>query len=165
MDLLNVENQALYSDEEMPQIISDLLAQAANDYATGTAEFPLLRAYFLAPENLAVLVALYRFFFYQHRTEEALLVAQRCLDVTGKRLNLPAWQQLTTDIIDATQSMGLVRFYLLALKGAAYLKLRLRQFEEARQMINVIMSLDTKDQLGCSLLLNVLEEAKEADFA
>ena len=92
-------------------------------------------------------------------------MAQRCLEVTGKRLNLPAWRHLTTEIMDNTQSMGLVRFYLLALKGAAYLKLRLRQFEEARQMIDIIMSLDSKDQLGCSHLLNVLEEAKEADFA
>lgn len=159
MDFLNLENQALYSDEEIPPIVSELLAQASNDYATGTAELPLLRAYFLAPESLSVLVALYRFFFYQHRIEEALTVAQRCLEVVAKRLQLPAWQALTADKIAATESMGLIRFYLLALKGAAYLKLRLHQFEEAQQMINVVMSLDPQDQLGCSLLLNVLKEA------
>lgn len=161
MDLLNVENQTLYSDEELPKEVSELLVEASESYAEGSAEFPLLKAYFLAPESLSVLVALYRFYFYQHRLTEALLVAERCLTITSKKLNLPvAWQELTADMMTATQSMGLVRFYLLALKGAAYLNLRLQRFDEGEQMIKVVMALDPQDQLGCSLLVNVLADAR-----
>lgn len=161
MDLLSVENQTLYSDEELPKEVSELLAEASEAYAEGTAEFPLLKAYFLAPESLSVLVALYRFYFYQHHPEAALLVAHRCLTVTGKKLNLSvAWQNVTADVMTATQSMGLVRFYLLALKGAAYLNLRLQRFDEGEQMIKVVMALDPQDQLGCSLLVNVLADAR-----
>jgi len=43
----------------------------------------------IAPQHLTVLVALYRYYFYQHRLEDALLVAESTLAVVGRRLEFP----------------------------------------------------------------------------
>ena len=72
MDLLDFEAQGLYFEQDDVAGVKELLAQAAEEYSSGLAEMPLLRAYFLAPESLNVLVALNRFYYYQHRLEDAL---------------------------------------------------------------------------------------------
>jgi hypothetical protein len=86
MDLLEFESAALYFDEPLNDEASRCLDQAAKSYGTRSAETALMRAYFLEPEHPTVLVALYRYFFYQHRLEDALLVAQRVLRIFAKRL-------------------------------------------------------------------------------
>lgn len=161
MDLLDFEDADLYFDEQMGGDVRVLLQDAADAYAGGGAESHLLRAYFLAPKNLTVLVALYRFFYYQHRLEEALIVAARALEASGERLSLPEdWRRLDELGIGfaATRSMGLLRFYLLALKGAGYLNLRTGDIETGRRMLAKVLEVDPKDQLGAGALLGVIEE-------
>jgi hypothetical protein len=161
MDLLDFDNANLYFDEPMADQVQVLLNKAAEVYADGDAERHLLRAYFLAPQNLSVLVALYRFYYYQHRLSEALVVAMHALDASGGRLGLPdEWQRLDDMCIGfaASQSMGLLRFYLLALKGAGYLNLRAGDLETGRCMLAKILEVDPKDQMGAGALLGVVEQ-------
>lgn len=63
-------------------------AQASGEYAAVTAELPLLRARFLAPESLTVTVSLYRFYYYPHHLDDTATVAARA--VGGGRLGFPA---------------------------------------------------------------------------
>lgn len=163
MDLLDFEGADLYFDEPMAAEARDLLSEAAKVYGSGGAERPLLRAYFLAPRNLAVLVALYRFYYYQHRHADALLVAVRALSVCGARLNFPAqWQRVDDECIGfgAAQSMGLLRFYLLALKGAGYLSLRLGDMDGGVAMLSKVLELDPRDQLGAGALLDMVDQSR-----
>lgn len=162
MDLLDFDAKELYFDEACPEKVSELLAQAAKLYSEGEAEFPLLQAYLLAPEDLNVLVGLYRFFYYQHRYSESLLIADRALTITGKRLNLPspAWEDLTPEIMAKVSDLPLLRFYLLALKGAAYLNLRLDKLAQGRAMLEKLIRLDPEDRLGASALLQVVNEVE-----
>jgi hypothetical protein len=51
--------------------------------------------------------------------------------------------------------MTIVRFYLLALKGAAYLELRLGKEDNAVLRLKKILELDSEDRLGAKVLLNV----------
>ena len=89
MDLLDFEAQGLYFDhQELPEVES-LIAKAAENYADGEAELPLLRAYFLAPHSLNVLVALNRFYYYQHRLEDALAATLKALAVIRPLVNFP----------------------------------------------------------------------------
>ena len=67
MDLHDFECKDMYFDEPISEEVEVLIDQAAEAYATGNAEQYLLRAYFLSPENLSVLVAMYRYFYYDHR--------------------------------------------------------------------------------------------------
>ena len=71
MDLLDFNGEAMYFDEPVTPRVEALLAQAAEHYGAGPedtgAELCLLRAYFLEPEHLTVLVALYRYFYYRRQ--------------------------------------------------------------------------------------------------
>lgn len=161
MDLLEFAGENFYFDEAIDPDVSALLDQAAADYAQGTAEWPLLRAYFLAPEQLTVLVGLYRFFYYQHRYRECLIVAQRAKEISRRRLNFPEnWQDLQIEMIKQVKEehINLARFYLLTLKGMSYLLLRLERLEEGRAILEKILTLDTEDRLGASVLMDVVKE-------
>jgi hypothetical protein len=167
MDLHDFESTDLYFDEPCPPYVEAQLAEAAEGYASGEAELPLLRAYFLAPDQLSVLVGLYRFYFYQHRLADADQVAVRAMGIAGERLGFDAdWTQLDAMNLGAgiQCSMGLARFWLMALKARAILALREYRLDTARAMLNKLQELDECDRLGVKPLLAVLEQV-EADAA
>ena len=67
MDLQDFQGQLMYFDEPLPDGVEDLLNQASEAYGDGNAEWYLTQAYSIAPANMTVLVAMYRFYYYQHR--------------------------------------------------------------------------------------------------
>lgn len=89
MDLHDFESQDLYFDEPLVPAAKLLLEEAADSYANANSELPLMKAYFLEPEHPMVLVALYRYFYYQHRYEDALIIANRVLRIFSERLEIP----------------------------------------------------------------------------
>lgn len=168
MDLLDFPAQDLYFDQPTAPEVLDLLEQAAQAYASGGAEPLLARAHELAPGNLLVLVALYRFFYYQHRLEDALGIAERALENAAEGLGLPLdWRCLTPADLDrgARVSMTLLRFHLQALKGAGYLMLRLGDPLGARERLTTLVALDEADRLGGAALLALAEEASRTTAA
>lgn len=165
MDLLELEGQQLYFDEPMAVEASDLLSQASLAYGSGKEEALLLRAFFIVPDNLSVLVALYRCYFYQHRLQDALRVAGRALDIVARRIGFPDdWRQLNeNELAHAVyQSMGLVRFYMTTLKAEAYLYLRLGDIAAGRERLQKVAELDSSDHFGAKALLEILEESETA---
>jgi hypothetical protein len=159
MDLLDFDHAELYFDEPLAQDVSRLLEAAADNYGSDEAESLLLRASLLAPQHLMVLVALYRYYFYQHRFEDALLVGECTLAVVGRRLEFPeSWVYLNEANLGegVMRSMGLVRFYLLVLKATGYINLRLGYFESGQTMLEKLVELDSQDRIGGRALLDVL---------
>ena len=121
MDLLDFEGQDLYFDEPLQQETRSCIDQAAERYGDEAAESLLLRAYFLEPQHPMVLVALYRFFYYQHRYEEALSIAEKAIRVSAKMMGLTlSWERISEQYLGqgVFVSMGLICFYMLALKGS-----------------------------------------------
>jgi tetratricopeptide (TPR) repeat protein len=136
--------------------VQALLQRAAESANLRKAERLLLWAFQEAPEHLTVLVALYRFYYYQQRLEEALRVGERAMQHSGRRLGFPAhWAALDMDYLagGVMQSLGLVRFYLLALKGVGVLHLRLGRTAEALAMFEKLQKLDPGDQIGANSLV------------
>lgn len=161
MDLLDFSDCKLYFEDELPAEAERLIAQAATEYGDPAAELSLLRAHMLAPENLSVLVGLYRYFFYQHRLDDALVVAERAMQLSGRHLGLPTdWSRIDEAQLGsaAANSFGLLRFYLLALKAASVVLLRLGRIDESRARLIKLASLDSRDQLGAGKLLEVVDE-------
>ena len=159
MDLMDFDNAELYFDEPLALDVVRLIEAAADKYGSEEAESLLLRANLLAPQHLMVLVALYRYYFYQHRLEDALLVAESALAVVGRRLEFPeTWVYLREANVGAgvMRSMGLVRFYLMVLKAAGYINLRLGQVATGRAMLEKLVELDSHDRMGGKALLEVL---------
>jgi len=163
MDLLDFESQDLYFDEPLIEEAKQCIDSAAERYSGDTdedgAEEQLMRAYFLAPEHPLVLVALYRYFYYSHRLHDSLIIAERVLKIFAQRMDLPSnWQQLSQQHVQesAENNMTAVRFYLLALKGAGFLEMRLEKFQNAQKRLQKVLELDSKDRLGAQALLELL---------
>ncbi len=168
MDLLQFEGHDLYFDEPLDENVERLLKAAGEQYGTPEAELMLLQSYLMAPQHLTVLVALYRFYFYQHRHGDALVVADRALEVSANMLDFPSnWRYLSLPDVGAgaMKSMGLVRFYLLALKAAGYLYLRVGDRDKGIAMLSKVTELDESDRLGAGALLDVVSQASSADLA
>jgi tetratricopeptide (TPR) repeat protein len=151
----------MYFDTPLPAEVDALLQEAAADYGRdggASAEPALLRAYFLAPEHLSVLVALYRYYYYQHRLEDALMVAERAIALSANTLGLEAgWKSLDEARLRqlGQSSMPLTRFLLLALKGAGYLELRLNRAQSALERFETLAVLDSDARLGIDSLLRL----------
>lgn len=166
MDLLDFDQAALYFDESTPEAVERLVQEAGAAYGEPEAETLLLRAYFLAPESLLVLVGLYRYYFYQHRLEDALVVADRAMAAGGRRLGFPdQWRQLHPEFLGQAvlKSIGLLRFYLSVLKAAAYINARLGNAAISREQLRKLIEIDHHDRLGGRALLDVLDQAEQAD--
>ena len=161
MDLLDFSDCKLYFEDPLPAEAERLIAEAASEYGKATAETALLRANLYAPDNLTVLVGLYRFYFYQHRLTDALFVAERAMQISGQTLGLPPdWKQLDETRLGsaAANSFGLLRFYLLALKAASVVLLRLGDIAASRTRLIKLAALDIRDQLGAAKLLEVIDQ-------
>jgi len=119
----------------------------------------------LAPDHAAVLIGLYRFYFYKGRLAEALDVAKVCLLKAADDCGLPAdWRLVSPN--DASFSdfeKALPRFYLFTLKGYAYLQMRLGNLEEGLLAVLKLLELDPLDKIGAKVLLEVLQRTGQDD--
>lgn len=178
MDLLDLDGEALYFDEPLTSDVQALIDESSAHYRTCTpddqdgeavervsvdaAEWPLLRAFLKAPEQLAVIVALYRFFYYRQRYPEALAMADRAIVLSCRQLALPEdWRAIDKASLEAAaqRSMTTTRFLLLALKGAAWLLLRQQQPQAALERLAPIIAFDSEDRLRASDLQRWAEKA------
>ncbi len=160
MDLLEFEAGDLYFEQADSPEVQNLIRVASELYGSGEAELPLLQAYLRAPESLNVLVALNRFYYYQHRLTEALLISEKALNLIRQNIDFPNdWQQLErTHITDAPKELlTRIRLYLFTLKSIGFLNMRLENLELSRGIFEKLISLDDKDRIGVKGLLEILE--------
>jgi len=163
MDLLDFEAQGLYFDEPEVAGVKALITNAAENYASGTAELPLLKAYFLAPQSLNVLVALNRFYYYQHRLEDALTATLKALAVIRPKISFPEdWRELQIRHINDTPADCLtqVRLYLFTLKAIGFLNMRLENLDLSQSIFEKLVELDSKDRIGAQGLLELVLKRK-----
>lgn len=161
MDLIDFDAQPLYFDEALPAGVLDLIEAAGAHYGEPEAEALLARAHAAAPTHLLVQVARYRYFFYNHRLAEAEQVVWHAIGIAAARLRLPAsGHGITRGEFGSAvaDSMTLTRFYLSAVKAAAYLKMRSGDLPMAITLLEGIVSLDPADRLGAGSLLKIANE-------
>ncbi len=163
MDLLDFEAQGLYFEQPDVAGVDELIAIAAENYANGDAELSLLKAYFLAPESLNVLVALNRFYYYQHRLEEALSATNKALVVIRPSISFPEdWHDLQLSHINEAPAELLtkIRMYLFTLKAVGFLNMRLENLDLSQSVFEKLVELDTKDRIGAQGLLELVVKRK-----
>lgn len=129
------------------------------------AESHLREAEALAPDHAAVLIGLFRFYFYKARLAEALQVAKRCISKAAEMNNLPSdWRLVrANDAEFGRYEKVLLRFFLFSLKGYAYLQMRIGQTEEGRTAVQKLLELDPTDKIGAKVLQRVLERMEQED--
>ena len=163
MDLLDFEAQGLYFEEPDVAGVKEMIATAAENYETGEAELPLLKAYFLAPQSLNVLVALNRFYYYQHRLEDALEATVKALAVIRPLIGFPEdWRDLQQSHLSDAPPVSLtqVRLYLFTLKAVGFLNMRLHNLDVSQGIFEKLVELDSKDRIGAKGLLELVVKRK-----
>lgn len=164
MDLLQFEAQDLYFQQEDGAEVQELIRFASERYGSGDAELALLKAYLRAPESLSVLVALNRFYYYQHRLDEALLISEKALALIRQDLDFPEdWRQLQVVHISGAPKEFLVRIrlYLFTLKSIGFLHMRIKNLAHSRSIFEKLAELDEKDRIGARSLLELVKRQQE----
>ncbi len=160
MDLHEFSNHKMYFDEELSSETVELLDQASENYGTQESELALLKAHMLNPKSFTVLVGLYRFYYYEHRLDDALFISERVLATCCETLSFPTdWNKVTLDHLASgviIHSMGLVRFYLSTLKCTGYLNIRLENTDLGLAMMKKVLTLDEHDRLGTADLIKTI---------
>lgn len=142
-----------------------LLAASQSYHLDSVAETHLREAEIIAPDHAAVLIGLYRFYFYKGRSSEALAIAATCLKVAARACNFDSdWRAVFPGDAEFSDWDALwPRFFLFTLKGYAYLNMRLRRVEEAKHAIDKLLALDPSDKINARLLLSILDRLEAAD--
>lgn len=150
----------------LPSEVEHHLGEAGLSYhLDDIAERHLREAEALAPDHAAVLIGLYRFYFYKGRLAEALAVARRCLLKAAQENNLPDdWRSVRAGDAEFGRYENILpRFFLFSLKGYAYLQMRLGETDEGRLAVQKLLELDPTDKIGAKVLLGVLERMGHDD--
>ena len=168
MDLLDFEAQGLYFDEPDVAGVKELIAEASAQYGGGKAELPLLKAYFKAPESLNVLVALNRFYYYQHRLDDALAATTKALAVIREVVAFPEdWRDLQISHLQTAPAALLtqVRLYLFTLKAIGFLHMRLGDLQVSQAIFEKLVGLDSKNRIGAEALLELVIQRQAELYA
>jgi len=154
--------------EGLPPEAEAHLNQAAILYKYDDQALEHLRqAEALAPAHPAVLIGLYRFYFYKGRLAECLEVALVCLTEAANYNNLSDdWRQVRSDDANfSSYDEMMPRFFLFVLKGYAYLQMRLGNLDEGLAATMKLLELDPTDKVGATLLLEVHQRMGQDDDA
>lgn len=150
----------------LPETAQRHLRLAARSYRdSAIAEAHLWRAQAIAPTHAAVLIGLYRFYFYKNRLAEALDAGRMCLRKAARDNGLPLdWREVRAkDSAFGDYAAALPRFYLFTLKACAYLSMRLGNMAEGRAMVTKLLELDPGDKIGAKVLLGILDRMGVSD--
>jgi len=150
----------------LPQMAGWHLRLAARSYRDDRiAEAHLWRAQAFAPTHAAVLIGLYRFYFYKNRLAEALEIARICLRKAARDNGLPLdWRTVRPEDAEfGDYAAVLPRFYLFTLKAHAYLSMRLGDLAEGHAAVAKLLELDPSDKIGAKVLLGILNRTGGGD--
>ena len=143
------------SREDMPAAIGERLEAAAfnvhRDPAHAEAE--LLAAQRAAPDFLPGYYALYKFYFYRHRLQDAREIAIHGLQQAAALGGFDAdWRRLDAASADWCRDGGAAHFYLFTLKALAFISLRSGEPHACRELLGKLAELDPGDSVGASVI-------------
>ena len=143
------EERVLFSPN-LPTEVNQLLqmAVAASHIEKPLAEKLFKQAQELDPSCLQTYFALYKFYFYQGRLQEAEREVIAALEEAARQDGFPSdYQRLgrQPDAYDMYAS-DITLFYLYSLKALAFIKLRQQHTTDARGILSVIKILDPEDR-------------------
>lgn len=142
---------------DIPPAINACLQDAVAAYAdTDAAEKLLWAAQSAAPEQRAVYFALYKFYFYKYRLDDAERVALIALEVSARQGRFSAmWETLTPLSTQWGKTDTPQHFFLFSLKALAFIRLRLGNIQGSHAILNKLRELDPTDQVGSSVILDL----------
>ena len=151
----------------IPPYINAYLQKAVAAYdKPELAESLLWQAQQMDPNQLEVYVALYKFYFYKNRIDEAEGVVFVALKKSAELGNFPAdWNQLTPASTNWLSIENPQRLYLYALKALSFIRLRQDDTESAANILGKLHELDPTDQVGGSVLQQLADAMQDSELS
>lgn len=153
-------DQTVLFGGEASTVITQLLQEAVAVYQQSSrAEAILWSAQAIDPTCLPVYFALYKFYFYKFRLEDAEKVAIMGLNTAAQQGNFPAeFSHLSLASANWSSTDGPQHFYLFTLKALAFIHLRLGKRESSLVILKKIQELDPADTVGSSVIRDLANE-------
>ncbi|MCU7968890.1 MAG: hypothetical protein KZQ74_17160, partial [gamma proteobacterium symbiont of Bathyaustriella thionipta] len=124
----------------------------------------LFEANRMAPEQLEVLIALYKFYFYQGEIEEAEdLVFQTLIKASLQGGFSHKWESLTPESADWYAIRGPQRIFLYSLKALAFIRLKQNDLRNSEAILDTLERLDPDDQVGAEVIRNLFDVIDDKD--
>lgn len=149
---------------DVPSDIKHLLLSAADSWEnTNESEQYIHEALARADVELDVLVAAYRYFFYKNNNRMALKMATQVLDRVKLIEQLPEnWEELQP-IAERRKEEPMMRLYLNAYAASGFVLARLGELEQAQVIAAQVKEIDTRNEFGASVLLDILTRSPDED--
>ena len=149
---------------DIPPEANAYLQQAAAEVASSeVAQQSLENARHSAPDNLQVLVALYKFHFYRGDIHKAMdYVFQTLVKSSRQGQFSHDWKTLSADSADWKDPCGPARVFLYSLKALAFIRLRQNDPDDAQSILDVLERLDPSDQVGAGVIRDLLNGISDA---
>ena len=146
-----------------PEIKQLLFLASENWEYTGLAEKYIREALFQAGNNLDVLVGAYRFFFYKHKPESALSIAQKVIKIIATKEDLPQqWSELKPVLLKRKQEPD-IRLFLNAYAATGLVLAQLGRIEEAKEISQKVKEIDDSSQFCANTVFEVLTKPSDED--
>ena len=153
-----IEERVLFSPN-MPGEVNNLLqaAVAASSVDQSRAETLFLQAYALDSHCLQTYFALYKFYFFQKRLDDAQRIVMAGLEESALQGGFPSDYRR---LVQSRQKWNLYAnestlFYLYTLKALAFIKLRLGLTPDAKLVLSHLQQLDPEDLSGASVIMDL----------
>ncbi|BAZ06616.1 hypothetical protein [Calothrix sp. NIES-3974] len=150
---------------DVPEQVKKLLIQAAQSWEnTQESEQYINQALEITNNNIDVLVAAYRYFYYKHNYLMALKAAENVMLWVQKNENLPSNQQELKQIILQRLHDAEIRLYINAYSASGLILAKLGKVETAQEICQFIQEIDVNHEyLSAEILLDVLTRSPEEE--
>ena len=150
---------------DLPPAVNRLLQEAVDAYShPHRAEAILWSAQAMYPQCLPVYFALYKFYFYQRRLQDAERAARLALRAAAWQGGFaPEWYLATPATTDWSDALGPQHFYLFSLKALAFICLRRNRRTDCMAILEKLAEIDPDDSVGASVIRDLA--AATADLA
>ena len=165
MSVVAIHEDRVMFGANIPGHINACLQKAVAAYGDPElAESLFWQAQQMDPNQLEVYVALYKFYFYKNRIDEAEGVVFVALKKSAELGNFHAdWNQLTSTSTNWFSTENPQRLYLYALKALSFIRLRQNDTEGANNILEKLRELDPIDQVGGSVLQQLADAMHESE--
>ncbi|MBR8835782.1 MAG: hypothetical protein DSM106950_17630 [Stigonema ocellatum SAG 48.90 = DSM 106950] len=147
----------MFSWFQVPEDIKKLLVMAAENWEnTSDSEHYINQALAKNGENIEVLVAAYRYFYYKNNYHMALQTAVKVRDIIKESEKLPDdWQQLKAILLSRKEDPK-IRMLLTAYAASGLVLAKLGEIEPAKEISTQVKEIDDKNEFGSAILLDIL---------
>jgi len=153
-NVLSFNTEHLQLSADVPVPVRQMVQQAITSYEDRpVAEKLFKQALALAPDEMEIYVAFYKFYFYQKYLPGAEEVALQTLNKVAELTGLPAdWRRFKREFAHWTSPDSPVRYYLYTMKALGFIALRQENLSLANAILDKLIELDPEDRVGGSVI-------------